>query len=246
MYILIPLAIIVVLSTISNAINDKLRELVYRNDVFPCECKRDTNDICQDILKEGGAGYVTIAHTRGEMTDHYFASGNTLFLSDTSWEKNTIGAITVAAHECGHAMQHAQGFWLYKLNNVIHPIASFCSKFSAMIGYLGLVIIPIFFGLTHGLINVDTETVSAITGWLYVISMFMYTLAVAYYAFASILEKDASARALQCMAATNCFDDYELKTAKKILDQAGKTYWAGFANALAIFVMLKLVFRGRR
>ena len=94
----------------------------------------------QRILNQAGIYDVSIQHVSGDLTDHYNPSKKTLNLSDSVYNQTSVAAIGVAAHECGHAIQHAKGYFPLNLRTWFVPIANFGSKLAWPVILIGLFI----------------------------------------------------------------------------------------------------------
>ena len=87
-------------------------------------------DVAEKMLRDHGITDVKVIHTPGQLTDHFNPANKTVNLSDDVYESNSVAAAAVAAHECGHAVQHAVGYAPLKLRSALVPVTSFSSRFA--------------------------------------------------------------------------------------------------------------------
>lgn len=168
--------------------------------------------------------HIPIQQVRGSMTDFYDPVHKSLSLSQTVYNVNSIAAIGVAAHECGHAIQDAHDYAFLRLRHALYPITNFASQLAMPLIVLGLVIgrMPILFNL--GILLFAFTTLFAIV-----------TLPV---------EFNASKRALVTLESTGMLTQQELQGAKKVLDAAALTYVA--AAMTSILSLLRLILISNR
>ena len=184
----------------------------------------------QRILNSAGIYDVTIQHVSGNLTDHYDPRSRVLRLSETVCNVNSVAAVSVACHEAGHALQHAQNYAPLKMRNAIVPVVNLASNLCWPLAILGIVL------LYNGSYIGDTLFNIAVIAMLAVILFHAVTLPV---------EFNASSRALKQMEALRIVDDAELPGAKKVLRAAAMTYVAALAAAIANLLRL-LAIRGNR
>lgn len=179
----------------------------------------------QMILNQAGIYDVRVVHIRGNLNDHYDPRNKTLSLSDPVYGASTVAALGVAAHECGHAIQHAKGYVPLKIRGSLVPVANFGSAVSWPIILLG-----IFLGFNQTLITVGILLFSA------VVLFHLVTLPV---------EFNASGRALRILSDTGMLTDSENKGAAKVLKAAALTYVASAASMILQLLRLIILTRGR-
>ena len=181
-------------------------------------------EAAQRILNTAGIYDVTIQHVSGNLTDHYNPSNKTLNLSDSVYGSTSVAAVGVAAHECGHAIQHDEGYSFLKFRTMLFPIASFGSQFSFILILLGL-----FFGSFSVLIDVG---------------IILFSFAVLFQIVTLPVEFNASSRALALLSDNGILYDSEVDQTKKVLSAAAMTYVASAATAIIQLARL-LMLRGR-
>ena len=179
----------------------------------------------RDILDRNGLQGVRIERVRGNLTDHYDPRSNVVRLSDSVYDSPSVAAIGVAAHECGHAVQHAVGYFPIKLRSALIPVTNIGSKLSIPLLLIGLVV------QVEPLINLGILLFSTMALFQLV------TLPVEY---------NASNRALATLDSTGMLSGDELQGSKKVLSAAALTYVAALLVAVMQLLRLLLLFGGRR
>ncbi len=181
-------------------------------------------EVARMILDKNGLSEVAIYHVGGELTDFYDPKQNSLSLSDSVDGKSSIAAIGVAAHEVGHAIQHAQGYTPIRVRNAIVPVTRIGSTISIPLAVLGLFLNSAF------LVNVGIILFSS------VLVFQLVTLPV---------EFDASRRAILSLETFGILSPEELTGAKKVLRAAAMTYVAATITALANLLRIMALFGNR-
>ncbi len=181
-------------------------------------------EAAERVLRSAGIYDVTVEHVGGNLTDHYDPRSKVLRLSDATFNSTSVAAIGVAAHECGHAMQHAQGYGPLKLRSTLVPVANFGSRIAWPLIFIGLVIGG------SSLLN---------------LGIFAFSLAVLFQLITLPVEFNASRRAVQVLGSTGMLYGDELQATRKVLTAAALTYIASAASAILQLLRLVLLF-GRR
>ena len=177
------------------------------------------------ILRSRGIYDVQVEHIRGNLTDHYDPSKKVVRLSDSVYNATSVAAIGVAAHECGHVMQHHEKYAPLNIRTMLVPAANIGSKLGIPIVILGLIL-----GSNSLLIN---------------IGIWVFSLAVLFQIVTLPVEFDASRRALACIEQYGIVTSDERAKSAKVLRAAAYTYVA--AAAASILQLLRLVMlSGRR
>lgn len=178
------------------------------------------------ILKSQGIYDVTIRQVAGNLTDHYDPRNKTLNLSNSVYNVNSVAAVGVAAHECGHAIQHAKGYAPLGLRSALVPVANLGSKLSWLFILAGML-----FSFNHTLI---------VTG------IIMFSLAVLFQLVTLPVEFNASSRALQLLESNGILYQNEVSMTRKVLSAAALTYVVAAASAILQLIRLILLFGGNR
>jgi Zn-dependent membrane protease YugP len=182
-------------------------------------------DIAKRILELNGLYNVEVEHVSGNLTDHYDPSTRTVRLSDAVYNDTSIAALGVAAHECGHAIQHSKQYAPLGIRSALVPVANFGATISWPLVLLGL------------FMNVNLGKALIIAGVL------MFFAAVMFHVVTLPVEFDASRRALKNLREFNLVDEGEVEMARKVLTAAALTYVAGTISALLQFLRLLLIVR---
>ena len=175
------------------------------------------------ILQEAGIHDVRIERVKGSLTDHYSPNEKVLRLSESVYGSTSVAAIGVSAHECGHAIQHHEGYLPLKLRSLSVPIANIGSKLSWPI---------ILIGLIFGLVGLAQ------------IGVFLFTFVVLFQLITLPVEFNASSRALRVLESRNLLMGEELDGAAKMLRAAALTYVAALFSSILQLLRLVLLTRG--
>lgn len=178
------------------------------------------------ILNGAGIYDVRIEHISGNLTDHYDPRGKVLRLSDTVYGSASVAAVGVAAHECGHAIQHDQGYVPLKIRGAFVPVANIGTKAAIPIILLGLVL--------------------GSSGTLIEIGLLCFACGTFFQLITLPVEFNASARAVDILGNTHMLSDTELRSTRKVLSAAAMTYVAAAAASILSLLRLALLFGGRR
>lgn len=182
------------------------------------------------IMEQNGIYDVRIEKVSGRLTDHYDPGKKVLRLSDSVYSSSSIAAIGVAAHETGHAIQHAKGYAPLALRSIIVPIANIGSSLSMPLIMFGL-IFSFASSMGNALIN---------------LGILMFGLSVLFTLITLPVEFNASRRAIACLSDSRVLYDDEISGARKVLSAAAMTYVASAAVAIANFLRLIIVFGRKR
>lgn len=182
-------------------------------------------DVAERMLRSAGIDDVRIEQVRGNLSDHYSPAEKVLRLSESVYNSNSVAAIGVAAHECGHAIQHQEGYAPLKLRSASVPVANFGSWLS-----LPLVI----FGLALGY------------GGLAQVGVYLFTFVVAFQLITLPVEFNASRRAMAVLERDGILEGENLAGAGRVLRAAALTYVAALFSAMLQLLRLVLLARGSR
>lgn len=175
------------------------------------------------VLHSAGIYDVQIRHISGNLTDHYDPGNKTLNLSDSTYASNSVAAVCVAAHECGHAVQDQKHYGPLVLRSTLVPAANIGSQLAWPIFFAGL-IFSIQSLLTIGIV--------------------LFSLAVIFQLVTLPVEFNASSRALKVLDGTGMLGTEEMAGARKVLTAAALTYVAALASSL--LQLLRLILLSRR
>lgn len=176
------------------------------------------HDVARKILNMNGLNNISIERVSGNLTDHFDPKANVIRLSDSTYSSTSVGAIGVAAHEVGHAVQYAEGYAPIKIRNSIVPVVQFSSYLAWPLALLGIIL------GSSGLAN---------------FGVLLFSVVVAFQIITLPVELNASSRAIKTLDESYILEGNELTGAKKVLKAAALTYIA--AAAVAIGNLLRLL-----
>ena len=171
---------------------------------------------------------MSVQHVSGELTDHYDPRNKTLSLSDSTYGSTSVAAVGVAAHECGHAIQHQQDYAPLSIRSAIVPVANLGS-FAAW----PLILIGMFITSSTGSLLIN-------------IGILCFSLSVLFQLVTLPVEFNASSRAIHMLGQTGILREEELRGTRKVLGAAALTYVAGAAAAILQLLRLLILTNGRR
>ncbi len=200
-------------------VNSTFRRFSKRGNVR----RMTAQDAALNILHNAGIFDVRIERIGGNLTDHYSPKEKVLRLSDSVYNSTSVAAIGVAAHECGHAIQHQVGYGPLNLRSASVPIANIGSKLS-----WPLIIVGLIFGFTP----------------IAQIGVCLFMFVVIFQLITLPVEFNASHRALKILAGSNMLMDDELQGARKVLTAAALTYVAALFSTILQLIRLLLIVQG--
>ena len=184
--------------------------------------------VAERILNSQGIYDVSVQRVAGSLTDHYNPSTKVVNLSETVYSSTSVAAIGVAAHECGHAIQHAKGYVPLSLRTAIVPVANISSKIAWPLLFVGL------------LINSRSSMTFIYAG------IICFSLALIFQIVTLPVEFNASARALKLLTSNGILSDDEVCKTRKVLTAAALTYVAAVAASILQILRILAIFGGRR
>lgn len=184
--------------------------------------------VAQRVLQAAGIYDVQVRHVSGSLTDHYDPRTKTVNLSDPVYNATSVAALGVAAHECGHAIQHAKSYAPLSIRSALVPIANFGSMLAWSVILIGL-----FFNTRSSGLIID-------------IGILLFSAAVLFQLVTLPVEFDASRRALVMLRTQGILADDELKYTRRVLKSAALTYVASAAAAILQLLRIILITNGRR
>lgn len=171
-------------------------------------------DVAEKMLRDNGIHDVRVTSTQGHLTDHYNPANKTVNLSESVYNSPSIAAAAVAAHECGHAVQHARGYAWLELRSKLVPLISITSRFSTWVIILGMLMINTFPALF----------------W---IGILMIAASALFSVITLPVEYNASERALEWLRSTRTLDASQMEGATISLRWAARTYLVAALSAIA-------------
>lgn len=185
-------------------------------------------EAAQRVLNGAGIYDVRIERISGHLTDHYDPRSKVLRLSDSTYGQTSVAAVGVAAHECGHAIQHAGGYAPLRFRSALVPVANFGSTIA-----WPLIIFGLFLNGKSSMLLIN-------------IGILAFSLAVLFQIVTLPVEFNASSRAVRMLADTGLMQGEEIVAAKKVLSAAALTYVASAASAILQLLRILILTGGRR
>ncbi|MGN1267450.1 MAG: zinc metallopeptidase [Dorea sp.] len=185
-------------------------------------------ETAEQVLHRAGIYDVRVEHVSGNLTDHYDPRNKVLRLSDATYNSTSVAAMGVAAHECGHAIQHATSYAPLKFRSAFVPVANFGSQIAWPLIVIGLIF------------NSNMSTLLINLGIL------AFSMAVLFQIITLPVEFNASNRAVRALASTGMLYEEEIRSTRKVLTAAALTYVAGAASAILQLLRLVLIANRRR
>ena len=189
------------------------------------------------ILDANGLYKVNIERVQGHLNDHFDPRANVIRLSDATYSSVSVAAIGVAAHEAGHAVQHAVGYAPIRLRQAIVPVTRFGSALAMPLFLVGLLLV--------GFGSADV----AFGESLMLFGIVLFSLSTLFQLVTLPVEFNASSRALRVLEGSGMLDSRELSGARAVLSAAAMTYVAALATSLAYllrFIIIAAGASGRR
>lgn len=183
--------------------------------------------VAQQMLNSFGIYDVRITHIQGQLTDHYNPTDKTLNLSDSVYASCSVAAAAVAAHECGHAVQHATAYSWLTLRSKLVPAVQFSSSIMSWVLLAGILLINVF---PH----------------LLLIGICLFAVTTLFSLVTLPVEIDASRRALAWLDRSGITSSYTQKDAREALSAAAYTYVVAALSSLATLIYYVMIYTGRR
>lgn len=185
-------------------------------------------EAAEEVLRRAGIYDVRVEHVSGNLTDHYDPRSKVLRLSDATYNSTSVAAVGVAAHECGHAIQHAQQYAPLKLRSMLVPVANFGSQIAWPLIFIGLL-----FSSNMSVLLVE-------------LGILAFSMAVLFQIVTLPVEFNASGRAIRILSESGMLYEDELRHTRKVLTAAALTYVASAASAILQLLRIVLIANRRR
>ena len=224
--------IFIVFMVLSLIVSRTLNKRIEQYSKIPLSSGLTGKEVAEKMLRDNGIYDVNVTCIQGKLTDHYNPQDKTVNLSQGVYTSNSIAAAAVAAHECGHAVQHATAYrWLTMRSNMV-PMVQFGSKWSQWILLAGILIL----------------TFSSFIGqWVLIVGIALFALTTLFSIITLPVEYNASERAVAWLDNTGITSGQETAKAKDALKWAARTYLIAALSSLAtLLYYLSLVMGNRR
>ncbi|MEG2366012.1 MAG: zinc metallopeptidase [Alistipes sp.] len=186
-------------------------------------------EVAEKMLHDNNIHNVKVIHVAGQLTDHFNPQTMTVNLSDAVYASSSIAAAAVAAHECGHAVQHAQGYAPLVLRSQLVPVVSFSSRMATWVILIGLGIL--------------STTQNELLCW---IGVGMIAMSALFSLITLPVEYNASERALVWLESSRTIQGVQVAQAKEALGWAARTYLVAALSAIASLLYYVFLILGRR
>ena len=184
-------------------------------------------EVAEKMLRDNGIYNVSVTCTPGYLTDHYNPTNGTVNLSESVYHSNSVAAAAVAAHECGHAVQHAVAYGPLQLRSALVPVVSFASNTVQWVLLAGILLVEVF-------------------PTLLLIGIGLFALTTLFSFVTLPVEIDASRRATQWLSRAGVTSPYNHQMAVSALSSAAYTYVVAAIGSLATLLYYVMIFLGRR
>lgn len=185
-------------------------------------------EAAERILRSAGIHDVQVERVPGNLTDHYDPRSKVLRLSDATYNSSSVAALGVAAHECGHAIQHDTGYVPLQIRGALVPVVNFGSAIA-----WPLIIIGLFFSSRSSMVFLN-------------LGILAFSLAVLFQIVTLPVEFNASGRAIRILGGSGILYEDEVNATKKVLFAAALTYVAGAVSAVLQLLRIILLANNRR
>lgn len=209
--------LVIIIGVVGLIVQSRLKSVFGKYSRVPFAGGLTGREVAEKMLRDNEITDVRVISTRGSLTDHFNPATKTVNLSETVYGHASVSAAAVAAHECGHAIQHAKGYAPLKMRSALVPVVSFSSQWAMLLVFGGIFVIhtlPQLFWLGIGLMGFS-------------LLFSLITLPV---------EINASQRALAWLDRTQMLDQTQYKQAKEALSWAAMTYIVAALSALATII----------
>ncbi len=215
----------IAIALISYAVQANLQSKFKKYSAVPLASGMTGREVAEKMLRDNGIYNVTVTSTSGHLTDHYNPANNTVNLSESVYNSNSVAAAAVAAHECGHAVQHAVAYAPLKMRSALVPVVSFASQWVSWV-------------LLAGILTLQTFPELMLGG---IVLFAMTTL----FSFVTLpVEIDASRRATAWLQSAGITSNRDHSMAVSALRSAAYTYVVAALSSLATLIYYVLMFMG--
>ncbi len=222
--------IVIIISAASMWVSATLKRKFKKHSKVQLQNGLSGKEIAEQMLLDHGIQNVKVISVKGQLSDHYNPKNRTVNLSEAVYDQRNAAAAAVAAHECGHAVQHAKGYEWLQLRSTLVPMVSVSSNLSVWVIVGGLILMQtVPLGYTVALIG-----------------LFLFGLGTLFSFITLPVEYDASNRALAWLERKRMVNRQELEGAKDALKWAARTYVVAALGSLATLIYFALRVSGSR
>jgi len=217
----------ILFAVIGMIVSGVLRSKFKKYSQIPVQGGLTGKDIAERMLRENGITDVQVISVAGQLTDHYNPTNKTVNLSEAVYGTNSIAAAAIAAHECGHAVQHAKAYSWLMLRSKLVPVVSVASQWVMWVILAGIIFINAF-------------------PQLLLVGIVLFGITTLFSFITLPVEIDASRRAIHWLEGSTVAGSMEMGKAKDALRWAGYTYVVAALGSLATLVYYILIYANRR
>ncbi len=221
--ILLPAMIFAIIAQIS------VKSTFEKYDKVPTARRMSGAEAARRILDRNGLYNVKVERVHGHLTDHYDPRANVIRLSEATHDSVSVAALGVAAHEAGHAVQHATGYFPIKVRSAIIPVTQIGSRLAMPIFLVGI------------LLSYAQYVTPEVGGIIMGAGILLFSLTAFFQLVTLPVEFNASSRALKTLGEAGILYEEEISGARKVLSAAAMTYVAALASSLASLFRLILI-----
>lgn len=212
---------------ISWLVASQLRSKFKKYSKIPVSFGLTGKDIAEKMLRDNGISDVKVISTKGSLTDHYNPADKTVNLSEEVFSSNSVAAAAIAAHECGHAVQHSKAYAFLQMRSALVPVVSFTSKWIQWVLLAGVLLVQVMPGIL-------------------LIGILLFGLVTLFSFITLPVEIDASRRALAWLNSSGITSAETHDKAEDALKWAAYTYVVAALGSLATLLYYIMIFLGRR
>lgn len=211
------LLLVIVIGLVGFIVQARLQRVFNKYSKVSAPGNMTGSEAAEKMLRDYGIRDVRVISTPGKLTDHYNPTNKTLNLSESVYNSNSVSALAVAAHECGHAVQHAEGYAPLQLRSVLVPVVQFSSMWAQVVLLVGVMMVESFPALF----------------W---VGIAMFAMIVLFSFITLPVEYNASNRALAWLERSNSLTPVQVEQAQITLNWAARTYVVSALSALATLI----------
>lgn len=209
--------LIILVAAVGGIVQYKLKSVFSKYSKVVAPNGLTGREIAEKMLRDNGISDVRVTAVAGQLTDHYNPQTKVVNLSESVYGSNSVSAAAVAAHECGHAIQHARSYAPLKMRSALVPIVQFSSSWAQIILLIGIFTLQSF-------------------PQLFWIGIAMFSSVLIFSLITLPVEYDASRRALAWLSSSGMVDKGSYSQAKEALSWAARTYLVAALSALATLI----------
>ncbi|MFI3321542.1 MAG: zinc metallopeptidase [Rikenellaceae bacterium] len=212
--------LIIAISVIGMIVQMRLKSVFQKYSKVAFPQRLTGREVAEKMLRDNGIYDVRVISTPGQLTDHFNPTNKTVNLSESVYNSISVSAAAVAAHECGHAVQHAVGYAPLKMRSALVPVVQISSSWSQIVILIGAFALYSFPALA----------------WLFWVGIAMFVMVLLFSVVTLPVEYDASSRALAWLRSSGTVQGQAYNQAKEALTWAARTYLVAALSALATLI----------